>query len=201
MPDINEKLDKFKQIVLEDAAQERDVLLQQIADVRQKRLQKAEAEIKQETDANVQTRASAISGEIGREISRRILADKRIITTRREEIAQEVFAAVREKILDFTKTDEYLPHLKRLCVEAFDALGSPYDGVIILRPADMGYAKELATVLPGRHIRFQEGTFALGGVIVDCHSRLLRADQSYDTALNDLDGHFAELFGLSLADD
>lgn len=41
----------------------------------------------------------------------------------------------------------------------------------------------------------------LGGLIVDCHSKLLRADQSYDTALGDLDGHFAELFGLDLADD
>jgi hypothetical protein len=50
-------------------------------------------------------------------------------------------------------------------------------------------------------VTFKEGAFTLGGLIVDCPSRLLRADESYDTALGDLDGHFAELFGISLADD
>ncbi len=201
MPDMNQKLDKFKQILLEDAASERQALLQQVAEVRQKRLTAAEAEIKRKTDARVQAQASIISGERGREISRRLLADKRIIAARREEMSKEVFAAVREKLLAFTKTDEYLPHLKKLYVEAFSALGNPYDGVILLRSEDMGYAKELAACLPGRHVSFQEGSFVLGGLIVDCHSKLLRADQSYDTALGDLDGHFAELFGLSLADD
>jgi vacuolar-type H+-ATPase subunit E/Vma4 len=201
MPDINEKLDKFKQLVLDDAARERDDLLQQVDQERTQRLAAAEAEIKREVDAKTQARASVISGESGREISRHLLADKRVIATRREEIAHEVFAAVREKILEFTKTDDYLPHLKKLYKEAFDALDNPYDGVILLRPEDMHYAKELSTVLPGRHVTFQEGKFTLGGLIVDCHSKLLRADQSYDTALGDLDGHFAELFGLSLADD
>ncbi len=201
MPDINEKLDKFKKIVLDDAAKERDSILQQIATERQTRLMQAEEEIKRETHAKTQIKANLILGESGREISRRLLADKRIIATRREEIAKEVFAAVREKILAFTQTDEYLSHLKKLYKEAFDALGNPYDGVILLRPADMKFSRELISVLPGRHVQFQEGTFVLGGLIVDCHSKLLRADQSYDTALGDLDGHFAELFGLSLSDD
>ena len=80
-------------------------------------------------------------------------------------------------------------------------MGNPYDGTIWLRPQDMHYQRELAACLPGRHVTFQPGSFTLGGLIVDCHSRLLRADQSYDTALGDLDGHFAELFGLGLADD
>lgn len=201
MPDINAKLDIFKRIVLDDAARERDKLLEQVSKARQERISAAEAEIRRETESKVQTQASAISSESGREISRRLLADKRIIATRREEMAHEVFAAVREKIVAFTQTDAYLEHLKQLYVKAFSALGNPYDGVIWLREEDLRYSRELAAALPGRHVTFQAGSFKLGGLIVDCHSKLLRADQSYDTALGDLDGHFAELFGLSLADD
>ena len=201
MPDINAKLDIFKRIVLDDAARERDKLLEQVSKARQERISAAEAEIRRETESKVQTQASAISSESGREISRRLLADKRIIATHREEMAHEVFAAVREKIVAFTQTDAYLEHLKQLYVEAFSALGNPYDGVILLREEDLRYSRELAAALPGRHVTFQAGSFKLGGLIVDCHSKLLRADQSYDTALGDLDGHFAELFGLSLADD
>ena len=201
MPDINEKLDIFQQIILDDAARERDTLLREVAAARNAQLSAAETELRKETEARVQAEASAISGEVGRKISRQLLQDKRIIATRREEMSHEVFALVRERLLAFTQTDAYLPHLKKLYGEAFQALGNPYDGVILLREADMQYTKELSAVLPGRHVTFQPGSFTLGGLIVDCHSKLLRADLSYDTALGDLDGHFAELFGLSLADD
>ncbi len=201
MPDLNEKLDLFQQIILDDAAKERQTLLDQVEQARKARISAAEAELKRETEARVQTEASAISAEVGQRISKQLLQDKRIISTRREEMAHEVFSLVRERLLAFTKTEEYLSHLKVLYRQAFEALGNPYDGVIYLREEDMQYSRELSAVLPGRHVTFQAGSFTLGGLIVDCHSKLLRADQSYDTALGDLDGHFAELFGLSLADD
>ena len=201
MPDMNDKFDKFKQIVLEEALRDQEALHAQVEEVRSTRLREAEEQIKRETDEMVQARARAITGETGREISRRMLADKHAVATRRESIAAEVFAAVREKILAFTGTEEYLPHLKALYVDAFSALGNPYDGLIWLRPEDMQYVRDLTSALPGRHVTFQEGDFKLGGLIVDCQSRLLRADMSYDTALGDLEGHFAELFGISLADD
>lgn len=201
MPDLNEKLDIFQQIILDDAAREREQLLAEIASARQTRLSAAESELRKETEARVQSEASAIAGAQGQKISRQLLQDKRVIATRREEMSHEVFALVRQRLLDFTQTDAYLPHLKKLYQEAFQALGNPYDGVILLREEDLKYSRELSAVLPGRHVTFQAGSFTLGGLIVDCHSKLLRADQSYDTALGDLDGHFAELFGLSLADD
>ncbi len=201
MPDINQKLERFRQLVLEDAQQERTRILTDIEAQRTERLAQAEAEIRARVDAETQRKAETIQAETGRNISRRMMEDKRIIATRREEIGREVFDEVRRRLLDFTKTPDYLPHLKKLYLEAFDALGNPYDGLIWLRTEDMDYSRELAACLPGRHVNFQAGSFTLGGLIVDCHSKLLRADQSYDTALGDLDGHFAELFGIGLADD
>lgn len=201
MPELNEKLDQFKQIILQDAMAEREELLGQIAETRRARLSQAEAELRRETDASVQAQLRALTSESGRQVSRRMMENKRAIAVRREEMSREVFAAVREKLLAFTETEDYLPHLKSLYAQAFAALGNPFDGTVWLRSQDMGHARTLAAVLPGRHVTFQEGSFTLGGLIVDCHSRLLRADMSYDTALGDLDGHFAELFGLSLTDD
>ena len=167
MPDINEKLDRFRQIVLEDAAAERAALLGEVTRERETRLQEAEAQIKRETDELVQNRSTAITAELGREESRRLLADQRAVAARREEIAHEVFAAVRERILEFTETEAYLPHLKKLYTEAFSALGNPYDGVCWLRPQDMRFSKDLAAVLPGKFVTFQEGNFQLGGLADD----------------------------------
>ena len=201
MPDMNQKLERFRQLVLEDAQKERGKIMDDVAQKRESRIEAAKSEIRRRVDMEKQQKAEAIQAETGREISRRMMADKRQIAARREEIGHEVFDEVRKRILAFTQTEDYLPHLKRLYVEAFEALGNPYDGTIWLRPQDMAYQRDLAACLPGRHVTFQLGTFTLGGLIVDCHSKLLRADQSYDTALGDLDGHFAELFGLGLADD
>ncbi len=201
MPDMNQKLERFRQLVLEDAQKERGKIMDDVAQKRESRIEAAKSEIRRRVDMEKQQKAEAIQAETGREISRRMMADKRQIAARREEIGHEVFDEVRKRILAFTQTEDYLPHLKRLYVEAFEALGNPYDGTIWLRPQDMAYQRDLAACLPGRHVTFQPGNFTLGGLIVDCHSKLLRADQSYDTALGDLDGHFAELFGLGLADD
>ncbi len=201
MPDMNQKIERFRQLVLEDAQRERGKIMDDVAQKRESRIEAAKSEIRRRVDTEKQQKAEAIQAETGREISRRMMADKRQIAARREEIGHEVFDEVRKRILAFTQTEDYLPHLKLLYVEAFEALGNPYDGTIWLRPQDMAYQRDLAACLPGRHVTFQPGSFTLGGLIVDCHSKLLRADQSYDTALGDLDGHFAELFGLGLADD
>ena len=144
MPDINHKLNRFRQLVLEDAQQERDGILSRVEAQRRARVETAAAEIRRRVDAETQQKSEAITAETGREISRRMMADKRIIATRREEIGHEVFDAVREKLLAFTKTEDYLPHLKQLYIEAFAALGNPYDGLIWLRPEDMQYQRELA---------------------------------------------------------
>ena len=148
MPDINHKLNRFRQLVLEDAQQERDGILSRVEAQRRARVETAAAEIRRRVDTETQQKSEAITAETGREISRRMMADKRIIATRREEIGHEVFDAVREKLLAFTKTEDYLPHLKQLYIEAFAALGNPYDGLIWLRPEDMQYQRELAGCLP-----------------------------------------------------
>ena len=61
-------------------------------------------------------------------------------------------------------------------------------------------APHLRQALPQRSVEVRQGSFRLGGLIVDCPEKNLRADQTFDGKLKDLDGHFAELFGLSLPD-
>lgn len=96
MPDINHKLNRFRQLVLEDAQQERDGILSRVEAQRRARVETAAAEIRRRVDTETQQKSEAITAETGREISRRMMADKRIIATRREEIGHEVFDAVRE---------------------------------------------------------------------------------------------------------
>lgn len=163
MPDINQKLERFRQLVLEDAQQERTRILTDIEVQRTERLAQAEAEIRARVNAETQRKAETIQAETGRNISRRMMEDKRIIATRREEIGRKVFDEVRRRILDFTKTPDYLPHLKKLYLEAFDALGNPYDGLIGSARRIWTTAGNWRLVCLGGTLPFRPGALRLEG--------------------------------------
>lgn len=197
----NNSFDRFTQIVFDDASDERSRILEEVNARRDQALQEAEDAERAKMRQAIQDESVRVEAESGREISRHMLESKRRIATRREAMADEVFGAVREKLMAYHSTPDYRENLKKLYCKAFETLGNPYDAVIYLRKEDLDMDSELARLLPGRHVEFQEGSFALGGLIMDCQSKMQRVDLTYDTALSELDGHFAELFGLRLSDE
>lgn len=121
--------------------------------------------------------------------------NRRELLARREQYAEETFAAVREKIAAFTASAEYPAHLAKLLDDAKSALASQAgETVLWLRREDIA----LGETLVGRNsaMRVQEGDFALGGLQLSVGSR--RADLSFDTALRELRGRFASISGLEM---
>ena len=74
-------------------------------------------------------------------------------------------------------------------------------GTELLRGEDMSFAPKLSAALAPVKVECQEGSFSLGGFILQCSQLGLRVDCSFDNRLDELAGHFAESFGLSLSDD
>ena len=201
MAEVNSSFSRFSQIVLDDASRERTRILEDVETRRSKALREAEQAAAAAMRQTIHEETVRLEAESGRTISRHMLENNRRIATRREAISEEVFRAVHDRLLSWTRTPEYRQALGKLYCRAFEELGSPWDAVIYLRQEDLALDSDLARLLPGRHVEFREGSFTLGGLIMDCHSRMLRVDLSYDTALGDLDGHFAEMFGLRLSDE
>lgn len=201
MAEANSSFSRFSQIVLNDASRERSRILEDVETRRKTALREAEYTAAAAMRQTIQDETVRLEAESGRTISRHMLENNRRIATRREAISEEVFAAVRERLHQWNQTPEYREALGKLYCRAFEELGNPWDAVIYLRQEDLHLDSELARLLPGRHVEFREGPITLGGLIMDCHSKMLRVDLSYDTALDDLNGHFAELFGLRLSDE
>ena len=121
--------------------------------------------------------------------------NRRELLARREQYAEEAFAAAREKIAAFTASAEYPAHLAKLLEDAKSALASQTgETVLRLRREDIA----LGETLVGRNsaMRVQEGDFALGGLQLSVGTR--RADLSFDTALRELRGRFASISGLEM---
>ena len=201
MPDINQKLDRFTAKILAEAAAESRRAMEEVQRRREQRIQEAEDEVLKEAYDYIHTEVSRIQAEAGRGVSRHMLDNKRTLSLRRKEMAQEVFALVRAKIASFTRTDAYTRRMAALMTEAAGYLDGAKEVLVTLREEDMGLRQLLTDAVPLMHLTFQPGDFRMGGLVAESPDLGLRVDASFDSAAEELSGHFAELFGLSLSDE
>ena len=201
MPDITQKLDPFPAKILAEAAAESRRAREEVQRRREQRIQEAEDEVLKEAYDYIHTEVSRIQAEAGRGVSRHMLDNKRTLSLRRKEMAQEVFALVRAKIAAFTRTDAYTRRMAALMTEAAGYLAGAKEVLVTLREEDMGLRQLLTDSVPLMHLTFQPGDFRMGGLVAESPDLGLRVDASFDSAAEELSGHFAELFGLSLSDE
>lgn len=199
MDDLSAKLAHFTDAILEDASQDSVRILKTVESRRRAAIQQAEREALADAYRLIQEESAKIRAEKGREISLHMLENQEALYRRREEIAHEIFAAVRVKLDDFTASPAYGAALRQSFVAAATRIGEPYSMQVYLRPQDMVHAKEFHLEDEVNYVELLEGSFQLGGLIVACPEKHLSFDATYDSALAELTGHFAELVGLSLA--
>ena len=120
-----------------------------------------------------------------------------------EDSAQrEVFEAVRDRIVAYSATPEYRKRLTEVARQTVDTLKGAGDIVICLRPEDMDQSDAIAAALDGVKVEFKaDNRILMGGLTASSPSLGRRVDATFGTAMEELNGHFAEIFGLSLSDD
>ena len=201
MPEMTKKLDRFTAAILAEATAETERTLDDLKKKRAAALDQAEDRILLEAFHYIKNEVAAIRAETGRSVSRHMLDNKRALYLRREEISQEVFGLVRGRLETYTAAPAYAERLAGLYRQALDTLKGADDVRVYLRPADLPLAGGLRRAVPGREAEFEAGDFTLGGLVAESAGLGLRVDATFDNAMEELSGHFAELFGLSLSDD
>lgn len=199
MPDTKRKLDRFTAAILREAAAESEQAQAEFEERRSKLLSEVRDQAKAEAKAYRHEAISRLRAEAGQQVSRRMQESKRTLFRRRNEIATEVFDEVRQRIADYTASAAYGDRLEALLLAALGQLDGADRVRVYLRPADRGVETLLRERLPEVQMTFLEGSFQLGGLIVEAPDLGLRVDASFDSRLQELSGHFAELFGISLA--
>lgn len=199
MPELKLSLDRFTTSVLSEATREAESALRDLEKKRRATLAAAEDTALNESYQFVRKEVARIRAEKGRELSRHMLENQRALALRREEIARVVLDKVVRRLADYTAGPEYQERLLALFRQAVQAVGGSGPLVVYLRTEDLGAQAALRRACPGRTLEVRPGAFHLGGLIVDCPEQNLRADQTFDSSLRGMEGHFAELFGLSLS--
>lgn len=201
MPEQSQKLRHFTDNVLVAAAEESQELNRRLEDERRRALRAATQEARESAQAYFEKEAAQIRAEASRETSRHLMEGKRQVYLRRQEIAEEVFAQVRERLDRFAASEAYPEHLKTLLAQAMERLDGVDEITLRLRREDLPLGPMLAESVAPVKVHCEEGRFRIGGLAVRCAQLSIRIDCSFDAQLEELNGHFAEIFGLSLSDD
>lgn len=196
-----EKLLHFTDVVVKDAVRESDAQRQLLAQTRTRTLERVQEEAKEAARAYYDREAARIRAEAGREISKHLMESKRKIYLRRKEIGAEVFDKVRARVAEYTASPEYFPHLRELLRTAAEQLPGAKRVYLRLRREDLPLGEELARAIAPVEVVCEEGAFSMGGLALSCPELGLQVDCSFDNRLEELAGHFAESFGLSVSDD
>lgn len=201
MPEETRKLLHFTDNVLKTAEAESRELKRKVENRRRAALHAAELAARDSAQAYYEREAALIRGAAGREISRHLMEGKRQLYLRRTEISREVFDKVKQRLAVFVADEGYPEYLKGLLAQILDRLDGVEEITLRLRPQDLPLGPMLAESAAPVNVQYEEGRFSLGGLAVRCPQLGVRVDASFDAQLEELSGHFAETFGLSLSDD
>lgn len=198
--DTGKKLEEYTDSIIADAIEDSNKIVAELREKQEKLIAKAENDITAEALRYQNAKISEIKTRENLRINAQMTENKYKLLKYRENCADEAFKEVEQKIVEFTSSDDYLPHLKGLLKKAVDFLGYGFPVEVYLRPEDMHFSDKLQASVSGVSLAFFESEFSLGGLRVICPSKGQRIDLSFDTSMKDMVGHFTELSGLNLGE-
>jgi vacuolar-type H+-ATPase subunit E/Vma4 len=195
--DSNQKLERFKQIVLSDATQLKSEILKEISEERKQTISSAEAEISAQVSLFIEKETEKVANKIKQEISKETFNQKKMLLSKREHIIDSVFSEVKEKLLKFTKSSEYKNLLLEKTRQAKQTFGGK-DIEILLRQSDMVYAQDIKQVWGNDSVCniLSSDTVKYGGIIFSSPQTNLIINETFDSKLMELQHDFVKISGL-----
>lgn len=197
-----EKLDKFNVAIQHYALEQQKRIQEEVEAFQKKELEQAEDEVLQEAYGMIQKEMAEMRNRISREMAQRENEERKKLLKKRQSISEDVFRRVADRLLQFTKTEEYPLLLEKYAREAGQMLISHKaencSCEILVRQEDLPFANRLQSALGLTATVRAEDSIQLGGLRVLCPEKKLEADSTLDTLLEEQKGWFEEMSGLSV---
>jgi len=110
---IQEKLEFFNEVILKDAASERDRILEQIRTEMEERIAREKKKFQEQADEFLKKEVSSAENEKNNIISKAIVESRQLLMKKREEIIESVFDDAKKLLSQFVDKEEYFPYLCR----------------------------------------------------------------------------------------
>ncbi len=184
MAKIDDQLAQIQQSVLHEATAKSEALRKQADDFRKMAMDQAENEVLAELYSKIQDEISEIRDSSTQNISRTESGFRQKLLLRREELTQSVFDAVGQKLLAYTKTDDYKAWMLKLA-KSLSEIHDYTNNTIMIRRKDYEFSVEIEKLFSkGCRILADDG-IRIGGIKLMNQSVGIFVDETLDAKLED----------------
>ena len=194
---IEDKLAAFSAIVINDAREKREQLLEQTEREYRERIDKKETELLEGAYNEIQSDIRAIGKNANEQILRAELDAKKRLIVKREEIIAAVIDAAAEKLNAFTESEDYKPWLLKKAEKAVKETGEGKK-TVYLAPRDMKYSAEIEKLAGDITVTETAMQTPEGGVRVLNTDKRVAADYTLSELLSEQQQGFLRESGLSI---
>ena len=177
----DDRVSKFVTAITKEAEEQRKRIEQETKDYIASEMEKAEMEALNDSYKMIQRAVANIRADVGSQLSSRMMENRRVLLTRRDEIADSVLTKAADKVKAFAASDRYDGFLAASAKKAAAALGGQRP-TVYLRPADMS-RKAVITAAIGDCSVKEDKNILLGGLRMVGEDGKIAVDDTLDTRL------------------
>ena len=192
------KSSNFLNAIDKYAKKRRKKINDEIEAIEERELKKAEAEIVEDVNTMIQRELTAMKNKILIEVSHKEIEERKKVSIRRRDMIKEMFSECRQKLLDYTKSGEYLDSLKEYAVQIAKMLSNLDDVKLFVKKEDLKHEEEIKKAFGKKCEVISADDIEIGGIRGFSETRGLIADETLDAKLNDQKDWAAENFGVLL---
>lgn len=196
---LTEKLNTFTSLVLKDAEQKREKLLENVQKEYSERIDAKENELLQGAYANIQQNIQSAQKSANERVLHAELDSKKKLIMRREEIIDDVMKLSRAKIVEFIESDKYEEWLLSKIEKALFEVGKG-SKTIYISSDDIKLKEKIEQIPDTSRITVEasgEKDF-LGGAKILNTDRKVAVDYSFKEMLSEEKQKFLQSSGLAL---
>lgn len=192
-----DKTSNFLKAIDKYAKEQQKEIKSTAAAFKRKELQKAEAEVLRDSYILIQKEMAQMRKSIDSEVSKVQIQNKKELLTLRQDLTEKVFLNAKEKLISYTKTDDYLNLLKKSAKKMSDILNGK-NTILFLKKEDLIFKNEIATAFE-KPCKFKEdNNIKIGGILGLDEKLGLVVDETLDSKLENEKSWFSENSGLSI---
>lgn len=184
MAKLDEKLQRFEDAVISQAKQRCGEILSGVEQVKKKELTTTEDAALSNAYELIQGEVTGITVENAREISQRRFAQKQEYLHRRAALEKSIFDNVKQRIIDYTHTEDYKNYLKA-SAEKLTTEFAGKDVTLSLKSDDKPLEQLVRDSFHEPCKIVFTDVIVLGGIVLTDNANGYISDLSLDTVLND----------------
>lgn len=196
MLSAEEKLQRFSESVYKDAQNQCEVLLKEAEEKANAETDVFETECLETAYKTIKKQMTQILRSANEKVSKAEIDAKKALLLKREEILNEVFSSVLNKIAAYKQTEDYKKYLIDAVLKAKESGGK--DGITVhLASSDAGYAKIIEEQC-GVNTAVSDTDDFIGGICVLMKNSNQIIDMSFAMRLGEAREEFLKSSGLTL---